>query len=177
MHQCLSVVLDGVVYICLHVTFRCRLLRHIAGQKEGVDSLLGCLEAWEMSKEDGVSREPLVMAITGPTGVGKSETGFRVAEALLAPPPSTMDALRRVASGTTGTAPPIDSSTSQTGSFGVVRNPAGLLVIQGGDYSAAAVSLYGASVAVVRLSELYELVSLCFVIFRVSNAHAIIDAQ
>jgi hypothetical protein len=84
-----------------------------------------------------------------------------------------------VASGTAGTAPPIDSSTSQTGSFDGVRNPAGLLVIQGGDYSAAAVSLYGSSVAVVRLSELYELVSQCFVMLCVSNVmfYAIIDAQ
>lgn len=45
-----------------------RLQQHIAGQREGLEELLGCLEAWELSKKDGVASEPLVIAITGPTG-------------------------------------------------------------------------------------------------------------
>lgn len=117
---------------------RANLLQHIAGQREGIDELIGCLEAWELSKEDGVSSEPLVMAITGPTGVGKSETGYRVAEAILAPASSSSwtDILKlRRGSGGVGSA---------------VDTP-GLLVIQGGDFSSGALAFYGGSVALVSL--------------------------
>lgn len=126
--------------LCFHSTSVSigRLQRHIAGQNEGVDCLLGCLEAWEMSKDGKVSSEPLVMAITGPTGVGKSETGFRMADALLATPSYT-NVLQRVASGFTA----FMSGTSP-------MDATGLLVIQGGDYSVGTLSLYGADVAIMR---------------------------
>ena len=91
------------------------------------------VESWELSKFNGVSEEPLVLVITGPTGmvlcanlllsivfvwsalgVGKSETAVRLAEALLTPTSALANAHSRG-----------------------VRNklPPGLLVLHGGDYS------------------------------------------
>lgn len=56
---------------------------NIRGQDEGVKSIINAIAGWEMQKKSGLSR-PLVMAITGSTGVGKSETSFQLADALLA---------------------------------------------------------------------------------------------
>lgn len=59
------------------------LARHIRGQNEGLDTILSAISAWEFQRQSGQS-EPLVLALTGPTGVGKSETSFRLAEGALA---------------------------------------------------------------------------------------------
>ena len=59
------------------------LPRNIRGQDEGVSSIIHAIAGWEMQKKSGQSR-PLVIAITGSTGVGKSETSYQLADALLA---------------------------------------------------------------------------------------------
>jgi hypothetical protein len=59
------------------------LPKNIRGQNEGVKSIVKAIAGWEMQKKSGQSR-PLVMAITGSTGVGKSETSYQLADALLA---------------------------------------------------------------------------------------------
>ena len=46
----------------------------IRGQQGGIESVLNAFSAWEFSRKSG-SSGPLVLAIVGPTGVGKSETG------------------------------------------------------------------------------------------------------
>ncbi|KAJ1441782.1 hypothetical protein B484DRAFT_442577 [Ochromonadaceae sp. CCMP2298] len=85
------------------------LKKHIHGQDEGVGAILNALAAWQFGRLDDFAAgagtasggigstggrsmdavtvgdgSPLVLALTGPTGVGKSETAFRLAEALLA---------------------------------------------------------------------------------------------
>lgn len=57
--------------------------RHIRGQNEGLHTILNAISGWEFQRQSGQS-EPLVLALTGPTGVGKSETAFRIAEGALA---------------------------------------------------------------------------------------------
>ena len=47
----------------------------IRGQQGGIDSVLNAVSVWEFKKGAGLSSAPLVLAIVGPTGVGKSETG------------------------------------------------------------------------------------------------------
>ena len=59
------------------------LPKNVRGQDEGVNSIIHAIAGWEMQKKSGQSR-PLVMAITGSTGVGKSETSYQLADALLA---------------------------------------------------------------------------------------------
>ena len=51
----------------------------IRGQNEGVSFILNAFSSWEFLEGN---RESLVLAFTGPTGVGKSETAIRIGEAL-----------------------------------------------------------------------------------------------
>jgi len=44
--------------------------------------ILNAVAGWEFQKRSGVS-EPLVLAFTGSTGVGKTETAYRLAESVL----------------------------------------------------------------------------------------------
>lgn len=44
---------------------------------------MNAISGWEFQHQAGHS-EPLVLALTGPTGVGKSETAYRIAEGALA---------------------------------------------------------------------------------------------
>ena len=48
--------------------------QNILGQEIGIRSILSAFSSWEMRKNSGQS-SPLVLAIIGPIGVGKSETG------------------------------------------------------------------------------------------------------
>ena len=57
--------------------------KYIKGQDEGVKTILNAISGWEFERQAG-SSQPLVLALTGPTGVGKSETAFRIAEGALA---------------------------------------------------------------------------------------------
>jgi polynucleotide 5'-kinase involved in rRNA processing len=59
------------------------LNKHIKGQDEGISTILNAISGWEFQHQAGHS-EPLVLALTGPTGVGKSETAYRIAEGALA---------------------------------------------------------------------------------------------
>lgn len=58
------------------------LVKHIKGQDEGLGTILNAISGWEFQRQSGYG-EPLVLALTGPTGVGKSETAFRIAEGAL----------------------------------------------------------------------------------------------
>lgn len=55
----------------------------ISGQDQGIDMIVDVFSSWEFSRKAGYN-QPLVLAVTGPTGVGKSETGFIIANAILA---------------------------------------------------------------------------------------------
>ena len=46
-----------------------QLPAHISGQDLGVDLILDAISSWEFSRKAGF-QQPLVLAITGPTGVG-----------------------------------------------------------------------------------------------------------
>ena len=48
--------------------------QNILGQEIGIRSILSAFSSWELRKNSGQS-SPLVLAIIGPIGVGKSETG------------------------------------------------------------------------------------------------------
>jgi pantothenate kinase-related protein Tda10 len=50
----------------------------ILGQQGGIDNILNAFAAWEFQRKAGLSG-PLVLAIAGPTGVGKSEAGEIIA--------------------------------------------------------------------------------------------------
>ena len=57
------------------------MFSRVKGQDEGLNFILNAFSSWEFQKSSGV-QEPLVLAITGPTGIGKTETAFRIGEAL-----------------------------------------------------------------------------------------------
>ena len=58
-----------------------RLSSKIRCQEEGVRTISNAIAGWEMQKRSGTSK-PLVLALTGSTGVGKSETAIQIAHAL-----------------------------------------------------------------------------------------------
>jgi DNA polymerase III delta prime subunit len=64
-------------------TVKTHLPRYITAQDEGIEIIFKAVAAWEFSRASGL-RTPLVFAFTGPTGVGKTETAHRFAEAVLA---------------------------------------------------------------------------------------------
>ena len=53
----------------------------IRGQSGGIDIILNAVASWEFQRRVGLS-EPLVLAVAGPTGVGKSETAYQIADAI-----------------------------------------------------------------------------------------------
>lgn len=55
---------------------------HIQCQDIAIESIINAAASWEFKLRSGKA-EPLVMAFTGPTGCGKSESAFRFAEAVL----------------------------------------------------------------------------------------------
>lgn len=58
------------------------LSKRIVGQPAGLETIVEAFAAWEFNTKMGYSG-PLVLAISGPTGVGKTESSFRIAEAVL----------------------------------------------------------------------------------------------
>eukprot|EP00611_Tribonema_gayanum_P029080 TRINITY_DN7680_c0_g2_i7.p1 TRINITY_DN7680_c0_g2~~TRINITY_DN7680_c0_g2_i7.p1 ORF type:complete len:599 (+),score=251.38 TRINITY_DN7680_c0_g2_i7:1695-3491(+) len=58
------------------------LTAKIKGQSLAVDQIVKAFESWQFQRKAGL-RQPLVLALTGQTGVGKTETAWQVAEALL----------------------------------------------------------------------------------------------
>ena len=61
---------------------RLHLPLYIKGQPEALEAIFNATAAWEFSRAGGMPTA-LVLSLTGPTGVGKTETAFRLAEALL----------------------------------------------------------------------------------------------
>ena len=55
---------------------------YIQCQEGALESIFNVAASWEFKMRSGIN-EPLVIAFTGPTGVGKSETAFRFAESVL----------------------------------------------------------------------------------------------
>lgn len=55
---------------------------HIRGQDASLEIIYNAMASWEFQRRTGMT-EPLVLALTGPTGVGKSETCFQIANAIL----------------------------------------------------------------------------------------------
>eukprot|EP01036_Dinobryon_divergens_P032935 gene32935-42622_t len=62
---------------------------YIAGQDEAVASILKAIASWQLSRQAGCEEgqchsSPKVLAFTGPTGVGKTETASKLVESFLA---------------------------------------------------------------------------------------------
>lgn len=74
------------------------LPRVILGQQGGIESIVNAIAAWEFQKRAGLS-EPLVLAITGPTGVGKSETGFQIANSIFSEKSNVDNTKRSIPNG------------------------------------------------------------------------------
>lgn len=55
---------------------------HIQCQEIAIESIVNAAASWEFKLRSGKA-EPLVMAFTGPTGCGKSQSAFHFAEAVL----------------------------------------------------------------------------------------------
>jgi hypothetical protein len=66
------------------------LPKAIAGQTAAVNAITNSIASWEFKRKMGLSK-PLVLAISGPTGVGKSETGL--AEQYILPDEITLHGL------------------------------------------------------------------------------------
>lgn len=64
-----------------------RSLEHVLGerilaQEPALHAIMDAFAVWEMDRESATSNKPLVMAFTGPTGVGKTETAMTIADAI-----------------------------------------------------------------------------------------------
>ncbi len=101
-------------------TVKLRLHKIIKGQNEGGDMIINSLRAWEFQRTLGV-HQPLVLAITGPTGVGKTETSYQIAHALF-----------------------------PTHKYGNTVKPCGYLSLRGEDYSNSS-DLYATGINNVRI--------------------------
>jgi hypothetical protein len=71
---------------------RKRLDLFIGGQDEATEQIVNSFQAWELSKGAG-GNAPLVLSIMGPSGVGKSETAFRIGQALFGKPTDPINAV------------------------------------------------------------------------------------
>ncbi|TMW57203.1 hypothetical protein Poli38472_003128 [Pythium oligandrum] len=58
------------------------LLKHLKAQDGAVETVVAAIESWEFSRQSSKDRAPLVLAVTGPTGTGKTEMSNLLAEAL-----------------------------------------------------------------------------------------------
>lgn len=76
-------------------TLQAHLQHVIRGQQEGIDIITKAIASWEMKRKiseiESIQErsgsghaKPLVLAITGSTGIGKSETAFQLASSILA---------------------------------------------------------------------------------------------
>uniref|UniRef100_K3WL49 AAA+ ATPase domain-containing protein n=1 Tax=Globisporangium ultimum (strain ATCC 200006 / CBS 805.95 / DAOM BR144) TaxID=431595 RepID=K3WL49_GLOUD len=77
----------GLGYQCTFVenpsqSVRSYLETHLKAQDRALDSVVAAIEAWEFSRSSNKDQSPLVLAITGPTGTGKTEMSNLLAESL-----------------------------------------------------------------------------------------------
>ncbi|CAI5742444.1 unnamed protein product [Peronospora destructor] len=94
----------GLGYQCTFVNkpsqkVRQHLLENLKGQQRAVEAVVGAIEAWEFSRTSAKDRAPLVLAITGPTGTGKTEMSNLIAEALFKRKKKLPSSEKRVPSG------------------------------------------------------------------------------
>ncbi|KAF4036437.1 Torsin [Phytophthora infestans] len=94
----------GLGYQCTFVdkpsqTVLQHLQDNLKGQERAVEAVVGAIEAWEFSRSSTKDRAPLVLAITGPTGTGKTEMSNLVAEALFKRKKKLPNSEKRVPSG------------------------------------------------------------------------------
>ncbi|KAG7379155.1 hypothetical protein PHYPSEUDO_008931 [Phytophthora pseudosyringae] len=80
-------------------TVRQHLQENLKGQERAVEAVVGAIEAWEFSRSSTKDRAPLVLAITGPTGTGKTEMSNLIAEALFKRKKKLPNSEKRVPSG------------------------------------------------------------------------------
>ncbi|KAJ0398965.1 hypothetical protein P43SY_008191 [Pythium insidiosum] len=79
---------------------RSYLTQRLRAQESAVESVVEAIEAWEFARESPKQRRaPLVLAITGPTGTGKTETSYLLAESLFKRTRRLTNGDRTVASG------------------------------------------------------------------------------
>ncbi|CEG50156.1 26s protease regulatory subunit 6a [Plasmopara halstedii] len=94
----------GLSYQCTFVdkpsqVVRQHLQENLKGQERAVEAVVGAIEAWEFSQSSTKDRAPLVLAITGPTGTGKTEMSNLIAEALFKRKKKLPNSERRVPTG------------------------------------------------------------------------------
>ncbi|GLD96300.1 hypothetical protein PINS_up004983 [Pythium insidiosum] len=76
------------------------LTQRLRAQESAIESVVEAIEAWEFVRESPQHhRAPLVLAITGPTGTGKTETSYLLAESLFKRSRKLSNGDRTVASG------------------------------------------------------------------------------
>uniref|UniRef100_A0AAV1T794 AAA+ ATPase domain-containing protein n=1 Tax=Peronospora matthiolae TaxID=2874970 RepID=A0AAV1T794_9STRA len=93
----------GLGYQCNFVSkpsqaVRAHLQENLKGQERAVEAVVGAIEAWEFSTSSK-DCAPLVLAITGPTGTGKTEMSNLIAEALFQRKKKLPHSEKRVPSG------------------------------------------------------------------------------
>lgn len=67
--------------VTMLISMQHRLNNYIGGQDEALKAIVSNVASWEMRRKSG-QPEPLVLAFTGPSGVGKSESAYRMSQAL-----------------------------------------------------------------------------------------------
>ncbi|CCI39989.1 unnamed protein product [Albugo candida] len=75
------------------------LLEHIIAQDLAVESIIAAIEAWEFTRPTAKDRIPLVLAFTGPTGTGKTETSYVLARSIFKHTRKLYKSDKKVASG------------------------------------------------------------------------------
>ncbi|TYZ60630.1 hypothetical protein PybrP1_004887 [[Pythium] brassicae (nom. inval.)] len=95
---------SGFGYQCTFVenpsqNVRSYLQTHLRAQDRALESVVAAIEAWEFSRSSSNDRSPLVLAITGPTGTGKTEMSNLLAESLFKRRTKLPNSEKRVASG------------------------------------------------------------------------------
>nr|CCA14037.1 conserved hypothetical protein [Albugo laibachii Nc14] len=78
---------------------RNHLTEHIIAQHLAVESIIAAIEAWEFARPTAKDRIPLVLAFTGPTGTGKTETSYVLARSIFKHTRNLYKSDKKVASG------------------------------------------------------------------------------
>ena len=78
----------GLVFMCPYrpnvlQTLQKELEHSIVDQQFGVEIIMSATRVWEFSRDNIDNHSPLVLAISGPTGVGKSESAYVIAKSFL----------------------------------------------------------------------------------------------